>query len=384
VTDALKAPFVSQAAITAAAAVVVLAILFAVRRQCRAFLGPSAIGLGLFAFGMSCFLSVRQIINVFRGMSESGSGGVGALAAGLLETRYAVLFGAIAILVTAAFGLASLSLGSEPTATSVTPRSPASSTLLVFLFVFSSLALVLATVLMYWDGALTSWVLRIVGSDDETSSLATVSRNVGLSLSGLSILCFVAILGSVLLVAFSQAVASPASPPKWFVSGCRTLLALAILISVVSLTSGYRQRSWMYRTALTGSLPGVARKSPRQLHEFSTRPAFEPCTPHPGADAADTVRMSSELTEPVEVSRVKPEYPEDVRRARIQGVAILEAVISRDGIVQSVCILRSVDSRIDEAAARAVSQWKYRPATRRSTGEPVAVYLTVTVTFRLE
>ncbi len=44
-------------------------------------------------------------------------------------------------------------------------------------------------------------------------------------------------------------------------------------------------------------------------------------------------------------------------------------------------VLKSADPALDLEAARAVTQWKYRPAMLD--GRPVRVYLTVTVTFRL-
>ena len=66
---------------------------------------------------------------------------------------------------------------------------------------------------------------------------------------------------------------------------------------------------------------------------------------------------------------------------RREGVVVLEAIISTEGCVQDVQVLESADPALDLEAARAVTQWKYRPALLG--GRPVRVYLTVTVTFRL-
>jgi protein TonB len=78
---------------------------------------------------------------------------------------------------------------------------------------------------------------------------------------------------------------------------------------------------------------------------------------------------------------VEPQYPEAARKARMEGVVILEAIITADGNVEDVRVLKSVNPLLDASAVRAVGQWKYKPATLN--GRAVRVYLTVTVTFRL-
>jgi len=78
---------------------------------------------------------------------------------------------------------------------------------------------------------------------------------------------------------------------------------------------------------------------------------------------------------------VEPEYPETERRIRKEGTVILEAIITSDGTVDEVKVLKSADAILDEAAKRAVMRWRYRPATLN--GRAVRVYLTVTVSFRL-
>jgi protein TonB len=97
---------------------------------------------------------------------------------------------------------------------------------------------------------------------------------------------------------------------------------------------------------------------------------------------ADPLRVGGEVTPPEIVSRVEPKYTEVARRARITGVVILEAVIDRRGSVVGTRVLKGLPMGLDQAAIDAVSQWKFRPATLG--GNPVAVYFTVTVNFRLK
>jgi protein TonB len=64
----------------------------------------------------------------------------------------------------------------------------------------------------------------------------------------------------------------------------------------------------------------------------------------------------------------------------VQGVVILECVIGPDGRVTDVHVLRG-QPLLERAAIDAVRQWLYRPT--RLNGQPVAVVMTVTVTFTM-
>ena len=64
---------------------------------------------------------------------------------------------------------------------------------------------------------------------------------------------------------------------------------------------------------------------------------------------------------------------------RIQGVVVIEAVISRTGCVSGARLLRS--PYLDNPAMIAVSAWKWEPT--RVNGVPVPVIMTVQVNFKL-
>jgi TonB family protein len=96
----------------------------------------------------------------------------------------------------------------------------------------------------------------------------------------------------------------------------------------------------------------------------------------------EIVTPGGEVEPPQVVVRVQPVYTEAARRARIEGVVIVQAVVDREGRVVEAHVLKSLPMGLDEAAKEAVSHWKFKPATRR--GEPVDCYLTLTVSFRLQ
>jgi protein TonB len=94
------------------------------------------------------------------------------------------------------------------------------------------------------------------------------------------------------------------------------------------------------------------------------------------------IRIGGEVVPPELVTRVQPVYPEIARKARVQGVVIVEAIIDKLGNVTDARVLRGLPMGVSEAATAAIQKWKYKPATLN--GRPVSVYLTVTVTFTLQ
>src|SRR5271157_5870996 len=88
------------------------------------------------------------------------------------------------------------------------------------------------------------------------------------------------------------------------------------------------------------------------------------------------------LSAPVATMKVDPAYPPDVLRDKIEGKVTLYAVIRADGTVDDIKVLDSLDSRLDETAARALAHWRFRPGTRN--GEPVALEAVVEVPFRMK
>jgi TonB family protein len=87
-------------------------------------------------------------------------------------------------------------------------------------------------------------------------------------------------------------------------------------------------------------------------------------------------------TQPEETDRVVPRYPMMARRAAIQGPVVVRGIVRRDGTIDNVEVIKDLPYGLGEAARDAVSQWHFRPATYR--GDPIDVYYTVTVNFRLQ
>lgn len=88
------------------------------------------------------------------------------------------------------------------------------------------------------------------------------------------------------------------------------------------------------------------------------------------------------VTPPAGLFTPPPVYPELARRAGIEGVVVLEAIVDAEGLVTDVRILRGANPLLDHEAVAAVSRWRYRPAFVGA--RAVACYLTVTVKFTIQ
>ncbi len=92
--------------------------------------------------------------------------------------------------------------------------------------------------------------------------------------------------------------------------------------------------------------------------------------------------VGGNITEPIKISGPNPVYPEAARRARIQGVVVLECTLGKDGTVKEVKILKGLPLGLTESAMEAVQKWRFQPSTLN--GKPVEVLYVLTVRFNLQ
>jgi len=106
----------------------------------------------------------------------------------------------------------------------------------------------------------------------------------------------------------------------------------------------------------------------------------------PGTDrnaGGGLYRPGAGIISPHVLREVKPKYTSDAMRAKVQGTVLLACVVGPDGTIGDVQVVRSLDSTfgLDDQAIRAVRQWQFAPGMRM--GEPVAVQITIELTFTL-
>ena len=102
---------------------------------------------------------------------------------------------------------------------------------------------------------------------------------------------------------------------------------------------------------------------------------------HSDSENTHHARETSELSGPVPMQKVDPQYPQTLKNDRVAGEVVLYAVIRRDGSVDSIQLVRGIDQQLDANAIRALRQWKFRPGAKQ--GTPVELEAIVHIPFRL-
>ncbi len=113
-------------------------------------------------------------------------------------------------------------------------------------------------------------------------------------------------------------------------------------------------------------------------HTSSDRPA---CDRMASGVYSGPYSVGGEIKPPRAVSDPDPEYSEEARTIKYQGIATLRVTVGADGLPSDVCVVQALGYGLDEKAASAVKTWVFEPATKNGTPVPVAV--NVQVTFHL-
>jgi len=102
-----------------------------------------------------------------------------------------------------------------------------------------------------------------------------------------------------------------------------------------------------------------------------------------GGFGGGAFRPGSGADNPVVIKQVDPKYTPEAMRAKIQGIAELEAVVGVNGQITEVRIHKSLDRGfgLDEEAMRVARQWLFRPA--RYQGQAVPMVVIIQMEFRL-
>ena len=106
-------------------------------------------------------------------------------------------------------------------------------------------------------------------------------------------------------------------------------------------------------------------------------PPPPPPPPAPGA-SANRIRVGEKVAQNNLIQKVNPVYPPLAKQARIQGVVVLEAGITKEGKVDNLKVVTG-NPLLIQAAIDSVKQWVYQPV--RLNGAAVDFVTTITVNF---
>jgi TonB family protein len=87
------------------------------------------------------------------------------------------------------------------------------------------------------------------------------------------------------------------------------------------------------------------------------------------------------VSNPILIYAPDPEFSDEARRAKYQGVCVVGLIVDPTGNPQRVHVVRPLGMGLDEKALEAVRQYKFKPALYK--GKAVAVEVDIEVNFRI-
>jgi protein TonB len=100
-----------------------------------------------------------------------------------------------------------------------------------------------------------------------------------------------------------------------------------------------------------------------------------------GGTGGGIFHVGGGVSPPRQIYAPEPEFSEEARKAKYQGVCTLGLIVGADGRPSNIRVLSSLGMGLDEKAIEAVRNWKFEPAMKD--GHPVRVEIAVEVDFHL-
>ena len=91
--------------------------------------------------------------------------------------------------------------------------------------------------------------------------------------------------------------------------------------------------------------------------------------------------IGGDVSAPVLISKIEPEYSEEARKAKYSGSVLLSIIVDQNGLPRDIKVVRPLGLGLDQKAIEAVMKWRFRPGMKG--GRPVPVQAQVEVSFRL-
>ena len=123
-----------------------------------------------------------------------------------------------------------------------------------------------------------------------------------------------------------------------------------------------------------------ASQAPNQSSD--AKPASNACGEQLAAQKGAAYQVGPGITPPRGIHTPDAKYPRTAIKAKKQGVVVLCLIVTAEGKVDDVRVLRSLSPDLDDSAVRAVSSWTFAPATKE--GKPVAAQIYTNHFFKIK
>jgi protein TonB len=96
----------------------------------------------------------------------------------------------------------------------------------------------------------------------------------------------------------------------------------------------------------------------------------------PAVATPKRIAISTGISEGLLLHRVEPEYPLIAKRARVEGIVRLKAIISREGVIENLQVIDGHPLLVP-SAMEAARQWRYRPYLLNGNAVEVETFISV-------
>lgn len=100
-----------------------------------------------------------------------------------------------------------------------------------------------------------------------------------------------------------------------------------------------------------------------------------------GGYGGGPMRVGGGVSAPQLIYAVDPEFSDEARRAKYQGVCVVSLIVDANGNPQHIQVVRALGMGLDQKAIEAVKQYKFKPAYYH--GKAVPVLINIEVNFRI-
>lgn len=101
-----------------------------------------------------------------------------------------------------------------------------------------------------------------------------------------------------------------------------------------------------------------------------------------GGAGGGVYHVGGGISAPVPLNSVEAEFSDEARRAKYQGVCLIQMIVDAHGMPQDPRVVRPLGMGLDQKALEAVRKYRFKPAMKDGK-TPVPVMITVEVNFRL-